>query len=181
MQLFVQYHINDAKTETKFSSVLGAVNKRRHGHVLEDSEMSEQETSQDPSYVPPKRSNRDPRMFRAGRAAVAPQSPSKVSPKTGRMMEMHTGKVLQAEGSKAPAAADKVAEAQADKQTLQREKRSPPPKRGPGRPPNPKLGAPGTWCCVPHLFHVTEHCHCLVLLHMSCSCVATACKQSCVT
>ena len=143
--------------------------------------MSEQETSRDPSYTPPKRSSRDPRIFRAGRTAAAPQSPSKVSPKTGRMMEMHTGKVLQAKGSKAPAAADKVAEAQAEKQTLQREERSPPPKRGRGRPPNPKLGAPGTWCYVPHLLHVTEHCHCLTLLHMSGPCAATACKQSCVT
>lgn len=132
--------------------------------------MSEQETSQDPPYMPPKRSSRDPRASRAGRAAAAPQSPSKVSPKTGRMMEMCTGKVLQADGGKAPAAAGKAAEAQADKQSLQQEKRSPPTKRGPGRPPNPKLGAPGTWGCVPQLLHVTEHCHCLALHQMSGPC-----------
>ena len=143
--------------------------------------MSEQETSQDPPYMPPKRSSRDPRTSRAGRAAAAPQSPSKVSPKTGRVMEMRTGKVLQAEGGKAPAAADKAAEAQADKQNLQREKRSPPTKRGPGRPPNPKLGAPGTWGCVP-----TLACHrALSLLgaapYVWSMCAATACKQSCVT
>ena len=105
----------------------------RRGRALDHSDTSAEEPQSDA----PKRSK------------PVPMSPTKLSPKTGRMMEVGTGRKVQATASKAPgtvADADQPAEGRrADKEPAAK----PPARQGPGRPPSKKTA--GSSVALPHI------------------------------
>lgn len=105
----------------------------RRGRALDHSDTSAEEPQSDA----PKRSK------------PVPMSPTKLSPKTGRMMEVGTGRKVQATASKAPATvadADQPAEGRrADKEPAAK----PPARQGPGRPPSKKTA--GSSVALPHI------------------------------
>ena len=82
------------------------------------------------------------------RSKPVPMTPTKLSPKTGKMMEVGTGRRVQAKASKAPATvaiADQPAEARrADEEPAAKL----PAKQGPGRPPSKKTA--GSLVALPH-------------------------------